>query len=67
MKEFGTLKNANSSKSNVLDIVDGTLKLCSKYEGFAADPESTRHAKNSIFLESLENREVIYVAEEEGV
>ena len=49
MKEFTTLKNENSSKSNIIENVDGTLHLCNKYEGFAADPESIRRAETPYF------------------
>ena len=48
-------KNANSSKSNIIENVDGALKICNKYEGFAADPESIRHAKTPYFFECPDN------------
>ena len=61
MKEFATLKNAHSSKG--FDVVDGTIKICNKYENFAADPESIRHAKTPYFLKVSKIREVICFTE----
>ena len=50
MREFDQLKNNNASKSNIAQESDGSLRLCSEYECFFADPEAIRKAKTPYFL-----------------
>ena len=63
MREFSQFKNNNASKTNLVGELDGPLRLVSKYEGFAADPDSIKHAKTPYFLKISKMREAIYVAE----
>ena len=56
MREFSQFKNSNASKTNVVEELDGSLRLVHKYEGFVADPDSIKRAKTPIFLKDIENQ-----------
>ena len=55
MREFPQFKISNASKTNIVEELDGSLRLVDKYEGFAADPDSIKQAKTPIFLKDIEN------------
>ena len=62
-RELNQLNKNNASKSNIVQEFGGSSRIRNKYDGFAADPESIRHAKTTYFLGTSEIREVIGVAE----